>query len=167
MCKHLQWTSDFKCIHCHAFITTESIFSGVRNRNHCPYCLWSKHLDLHQAGDRLSACKAGMQPVGLTLKKTWKKYGIHEGGELMIIHQCTGCGSISINRIAADDGAERIFEIYEGSLKSGDNNRAGLQECGVIALGPRDREIVFTRLFGLDHCCLDRVPALLCTCEDF
>jgi hypothetical protein len=47
----------------------------VRNRNHCPYCLWSRCLDLFRAGDRLSACKAPMQPVGLALKHTRKKYG--------------------------------------------------------------------------------------------
>jgi hypothetical protein len=47
---------EFKCGHCHAFVSMEPILSGVQNRNHCPYCLWSRHLDLYEAGDRLSAC---------------------------------------------------------------------------------------------------------------
>jgi RNHCP domain len=67
--------NGFKCVHCHGFVSLASGLSGVRNRNHCPYCLFSRHLDLHAPGDRLSACKALMQPVGLTIKAVRKKYG--------------------------------------------------------------------------------------------
>ncbi len=63
------YNKDFKCIHCHHLVPADSLVSGVINRNHCPYCLYSRHLDLHQAGDRLSACKSQMQPVALTFKR--------------------------------------------------------------------------------------------------
>src|SRR5512137_2268473 len=65
----------FKCVFCHVFVSAEPALSGVQNRNHCPYCLWSRHLDLLRPGDRLAACKEKMKPVGLTFKKTAKKYG--------------------------------------------------------------------------------------------
>jgi hypothetical protein len=89
-----------------------------------------------------------MQPVGLALKRGQKKYGHAQGGELMLIHHCTGCGSVSINRIAADDIAERIYEVFEDSLKIDDNDRARLAASGVLALGAEDRNLVTRRLFG-------------------
>jgi hypothetical protein len=143
-----RWIKDFKCSHCHRYVSTDPLLSGVKNRNHCPYCLWSKHLDLYQAGDRLSACKAGMQPAGLALKRSRKKYGQVQGGELMLIHLCTGCGSVSINRIAADDDAERIYEVFEHSLTIDDHHRTRLAASGVLALEVCDLDLVSRRLFG-------------------
>jgi hypothetical protein len=148
MIKDFRRVKDFKCIHCHGYVYGESLLSGVSNRNHCPHCLWSKHLDLDQAGDRLSACKAGMQPVGLALKRSRKKYSREQSGELMLIHHCTGCGSVSINRIAADDDAERIYALFDDSLRIDDNYRAGLAARGVLVLGAEDRSLVSRRLFG-------------------
>ena len=60
--------------HCHVIVSSAHLLSGVNNRNHCPYCLWSCHLDLYTAGDRLSACKAPMKPIGLTMKRSRNKY---------------------------------------------------------------------------------------------
>ena len=97
---------DFRCAHCHNIVPAAHIVSGVNNRNHCPYCLWSFHLDLFVAGDRLSACKGQMRPIGLTMKKSRNKYQIKSRGELMLIHECIECRTLSINRIAADDDPE-------------------------------------------------------------
>ena len=52
-----QQVVGFTCIHCKREISSDPILSGVNNRNHCPYCLHSRHVDLYQAGDRLNACK--------------------------------------------------------------------------------------------------------------
>ena len=93
--------ASFRCIHCGAHVVTSPLYAGVLNRNHCPYCLWSRHLDLFAAGDRLCACKAPMRPLGLTLKQSRKKYVREDGGELMLIHACIECNNLSINRIAA------------------------------------------------------------------
>ncbi len=139
--------NGFKCIHCHVFVSSEPALSGVQNRNHCPYCLWSRHLDLERPGDRLAACKEKMKPAGLALKRTRKKYG-PQVGELMLIHQCLECGKISINRIAADDVASTLFELFERSLGLEARVKASIEAAGVQMLGEQDREVVRTRLFG-------------------
>lgn len=142
-----QMTSDFKCKHCHQYISTDPALSGVNNRNHCPYCLYSRHLDLFEAGDRLSACKGEMRPVGVTLKQARKKYG-RQQGELMLVHQCIDCGKISINRIAADDIAENMLSVYHASLHLDAPTRSMIEENGVQLLAASDTAIVSARLFG-------------------
>lgn len=146
----LSWPAPdgFKCAHCRTYVSCEPLLAGVQNRNHCPYCLWSRHLDLERPGDRLAACREKMQPVGLTLKRRPKKYGT-ERGELMLIHVCLDCGKVSINRIAADDLADRLFEVFEASLKMERPMRTRLEACGVEVLGKKDRNVVSERLFGL------------------
>lgn len=139
--------SDFRCKHCLAYVSTDPSLSGVNNRNHCPYCLHSRHMDLYEAGDRLSACKSEMRPVGLALKKTNKKYGKQQG-ELMIIHHCTGCGSISINRTAADDDADTILGIFARSQRLDPQVKARIAQSGIQPLTALDEEIVCARLFG-------------------
>ncbi len=138
---------DFRCAHCGGLVSSAHFVSGVHNRNHCPYCLWSRHLDLYSAGDRLSACKAPMQPVALTLKRRRDKYGLGRG-ELMLVHQCGGCGSLSINRIAADDDARTLLGIFSASAALPARTRDLVQAGGIELLGPGDLPLVQLRLFG-------------------
>jgi hypothetical protein len=126
--------SGFHCSHCRAYISTDAMLSGVQNRNHCPYCLWSRHLDLYEAGDRLSACKAVMKPIGLTIKQTRKKYASGQPGELMIVHLCTECGSLSINRVAADDDARTIRDVFEDSFRLDAQTISRLENSKVMVL---------------------------------
>ena len=139
---------DFVCMHCHNFVSAETALSGVQNRNHCPYCLSSRHLDLFESGDRLSACKAPMQPVALTLKKTNKKYAGSRSGELMLVHQCQDCGRISINRIAADDNVAAVFEIFEGSRQLDMSLKVVLARSGVSILEAGHQLLVREQLLG-------------------
>jgi DNA-directed RNA polymerase subunit RPC12/RpoP len=139
---------DFKCIHCKQMISADIALSGVNNRNHCPYCLHSRHLDLYEAGDRLSACKGEMKPVALTLKRTRNKYGNNRGGELMIVHLCVECGKVSANRIAADDIADFVLEIYHHSLRMEKSTRTCFAEKGVEILTRADGDVVRARLYG-------------------
>ena len=141
---------DFKCGHCHAIVSSAHILSGVNNRNHCPYCLWSCHLDLYAAGDRLSACKGQMKPIGLTMKLGRNKYRLESRGELMLIHQCVDCGVLSINRIAADDDADTVIAIYHESLSWGHSSHALCQAHGIVMLKLEDTEVVYTQLYGYD-----------------
>ena len=104
------FNADFTCKHCGRYVSARTAISGVVNRNHCPYCLHSRHVDLFKPGDRLCACKGVMAPVGLTVKRSRDKYARGLNGELMLVHRCTACGTLSINRIAADDDAVRIME---------------------------------------------------------
>jgi hypothetical protein len=145
--EQFQRTFGFKCIHCHAYISSDPDLSGVQNRNHCPYCLWSKHVDLNESGDRLAACKAPMQPAGLCLKRVPKKYG-DQNGELMMVHLCCDCGSFSLNRIAADDDTASIFDIYTQFCLSNKTALKTLNGGEICPLGEEDAILVTSRLFG-------------------
>ncbi|MDD5769482.1 MAG: RNHCP domain-containing protein [Candidatus Gracilibacteria bacterium] len=63
-------------------------------RNHCPFCLYSKHLDLEFPGDRKSDCFGLMKPIGIDYKKNkgW-----------MIKHSCQKCGKEILNKVSPDD----------------------------------------------------------------
>ena len=139
---------DFRCTHCQVSVSSTHIISGVNNRNHCPYCLWSCHLDLFAAGDRLSACKAPMKPIGLTVKQGKNKYQHELPGELMLIHECMECKTLSINRIAADDDSATLMVIFQESLRLGHQLHKICQENGISLLSIRDTELVHTQLYG-------------------
>ena len=145
---HLATFGDFKCAHCRVVVPSAHLVSGVNNRNHCPYCLWSCHLDLYAAGDRLSACKAPMKPMGLTLKAGRKKYQRSTRGELMLIHLCTECSVLSINRIAADDDAETVLAVFQESLALAHQTHILCEENGIVMLKAGDAKIVYTQLYG-------------------
>ncbi len=88
----------FICIHCGASI--EPLEHGSY-RNHCPICLYSKHVDRDGPGDRLSPCQGPMRPDHLDqdTKRGW-----------MIVHICETCGKTIPNKAADDD---QIIEFME------------------------------------------------------
>jgi DNA-directed RNA polymerase subunit RPC12/RpoP len=137
----------FRCTRCKAWVESDPEVAGVKHRNHCPYCLYSRHLDRDKPGDRRSDCRAAMRPVGLTLKASHNKYG-SDDGELMLIHHCLGCGALSINRIAADDNAEQILAVFEASAALKQDLRVDLARQGIHPLNPGDLNLVLMRLFG-------------------
>ena len=139
---------DFRCMHCHMVVSSAHMLSGVNNRNHCPSCLWSCHLDLFAAGDRLSACKAPMRPIGLTMKKSRNKYQPEPRGELMLIHECVDCKSLSINRIAADDDSATVMDVFQRSLAPGHEVQIRCQENGIRILDREAAQLVSTQLYG-------------------
>jgi hypothetical protein len=65
---------------------------GTTSRNHCPGCLYSRHVDVNP-GDRASKCGGMMRPVGV---ETDGKRGF------VIVHRCERCGEVRRNRSAAD-----------------------------------------------------------------
>lgn len=81
----------FTCVCCKQPVPTNSY--GTQNRNHCPACLWSRHVDA-AIGDRNSGCNQPMEPIAIMVGR---------GGEWSIVHRCTGCGTLRHNRIAGDD----------------------------------------------------------------
>jgi hypothetical protein len=105
-------------------------------------------MDWLEAGDRLSGCRAPMQPIGLTTKRSKNKYARERDGELMLIHRCTGCAKIVINRIGGDDSTAAILEIFDSSCVSGALLYAELDASGVSILTADDRDLVERRLFG-------------------
>lgn len=69
-------------------------------RDHCPFCLYSKHVDL-LPGDRLNPCKGLLKPVGIEkFKNTYK-----------IIYKCEKCNEIHKNISANDDNMNLIIEL--------------------------------------------------------
>jgi hypothetical protein len=139
---------SFQCLHCHYHVSTEPLYAGVQNRNHCPYCLWSRHVDWKEAGDRLAVCRAEMQPVGLAVKLTRKKYAPAGGGELMLVHLCRECGKVSINRLASDDDPEKVLEIFENSLDLGDVQPLPVTLGRIAPLQRSEVRLVEVQLFG-------------------
>ncbi len=145
-----QKNGGFRCNHCSGWVTT-SEYIGTHHRNHCPSCLWSKHVDLKKAGDRKASCGAGMEPVGLTFKQEgFDKYGRPRQGELMVIHHCTNqeCGKISINRIAGDDNPAVILKVFEASQTMDRGLRDDIINAGIKLLTKSDEEEIRTQLFG-------------------
>ncbi|HEU4715895.1 MAG TPA: RNHCP domain-containing protein [Candidatus Saccharimonadales bacterium] len=131
----------FRCSHCKNWVSINS-YIGTANRNHCPHCLWSKHVD-EQKGDREATCHGGMKPIGLTFKHE----GMRRQGELMFVHECMGCGKLSINRIARDDDNDGVVGIFESSKYDRRLARL-LQGAGIHLLDAGDEEEVRLQLFG-------------------
>lgn len=141
---------DFKCLNCNKWVLTNDLI-GTKHRNHCPFCLWSRHVDSKRAGDRVSSCKSVMKPIGLTFKhEGYNHYSQIREGELMLIHQCTNpeCGKITINRIAGDDNVESILRVFEQSLNIDHSVRKILNNSGIKFLSGKDRGKIQTQLFG-------------------
>ncbi len=69
-------------------------------RDHCPNCLYSKHVDINP-GDRANKCCGLLVPVGIEkYKNTYK-----------IIYKCSKCGQIHKNIMASDDNMEKIIDL--------------------------------------------------------
>ena len=84
---------------------------GYSSRNHCPFCLWSLHLDVNP-GDRASECGGKMEPVRVEIDSK-KGY--------VIIHKCTKCGEIRRNRTAHEasvqpDSLKLIIKLSSGGF---------------------------------------------------
>jgi hypothetical protein len=95
----LKQPRSFRCNHCRLDVPTDA--PGTAHRNHCPNCLWSRHVD-DDPGDRASDCLASMEPIAITVRKD---------GEWVLIHRCNGCGTLSSNRIAGDDNPLLLVRI--------------------------------------------------------
>ncbi|MCB1646758.1 MAG: RNHCP domain-containing protein [Pseudomonadales bacterium] len=83
--------NSFRCVNCRQIISTRVM--GTEHRNHCPLCLWSKHVDEHP-GDRLAQCQGRMEPISVWVKSNQ---------EWALVHRCSSCSTVKTNRIASDD----------------------------------------------------------------
>jgi Zn finger protein HypA/HybF involved in hydrogenase expression len=73
---------------------------GYSCRNHCPKCLYSKHVDVNP-GDRMETCQGLLKPIGIENGK--KGY--------VIVYRCTKCGAIRKNISAKDDDMAQIIRV--------------------------------------------------------
>jgi DNA-directed RNA polymerase subunit RPC12/RpoP len=92
--------TPFICGHCGRRVGP--LPSGGRNRNHCPYCLYSRHVDGERSGDRASSCKGMMEPIGLFERPN---------GEEVITHRCLVCDYERFNRVGADDDEAAVAAL--------------------------------------------------------
>ena len=76
----------FICAHCGKRVEP----LGYTSRNHCPFCLWSVHVDVNP-GDRANDCGGALEPVSV-LPDPKKGY--------IIVHRCTRCGALRRNKAA-------------------------------------------------------------------
>lgn len=97
MLKDKQFTrkkEDFVCENCDAHV------EGSGYTNHCPKCLWSKHVDIHP-GDRRSLCDSLMEPTSVEQKR----------GEYVIVHTCKKCGHNKRNKVESNDDFDEVIRI--------------------------------------------------------
>jgi hypothetical protein len=138
----------FECKNCRAWVSSTNLI-GSKNRNHCPICLWSMHIDDKVPGDRNSNCKGMMEPIALTFKQEgFDKFGKKKQGELMIIHQCQKCNKISINRIAGDDNVDKILRLFENQISFVKKYNNLLRKYNITPLTRINEKDIKTQLFG-------------------
>lgn len=142
----------FICSNCHKFVSTDT-FIGTRYRNHCPFCLWSTHVDFDRSGDRKANCSGLMAPVGLTFKhEGFDKYtGKPRQGEVMVIHRCVNCGHISINRTASDDNNDLLLDLLKKNNSQDEQIAEELVSENIERLGQKDEQEVRNQLFGKEN----------------
>ena len=87
---------EFVCENCGELVSP----LGYTARDHCPHCLYSKHVDI-MPGDRKNECKGLLKPIGIEkFKDTYK-----------ILYKCTSCNEPHKNIMAKDDNMELIIEL--------------------------------------------------------
>ena len=86
----------FTCENCHKQVDKLNYTA----RDHCPYCLYSKHVDINP-GDRKNTCQGLLEPIGIEkYKNTYK-----------IIYKCSKCHQIHKNKVATDDDNNLIIQL--------------------------------------------------------
>lgn len=98
--KFIKNVEDFNCEHCNAEV------KGDGYTNHCPKCLWSKHVDVYP-GDRKSECNGLMKPVKFE----------KEGNDYIITHRCQKCDHTKRNKMSRDDNFDTALTISHPASK--------------------------------------------------
>ena len=89
--------NSFICENCGKFV--EAL--GYSCRNHCSYCLYSKHVDINP-GDREETCHGMLKPIGIEITN-------RKG--FVIIYKCVKCGKTRKNKAANDDNMDIIINL--------------------------------------------------------
>ena len=96
----LAFARSFQCGHCGVEVSLDA--PGTTHRNHCPGCLWSRHLDRNVPGDRKADCSGGMEPIAVTVRgdRRW-----------VLVHRCIDCGRLRLNKTAGDDNVLQLMRL--------------------------------------------------------
>jgi RNHCP domain len=92
--------NSFRCGHCRLDVSMRAY--GTAHRNHCPNCLWSRHLDDDAPGDRDADCGSLMEPIAVSVRGD---------GEWVLVHRCAGCDELRLNRTAGDDNPLLLLRL--------------------------------------------------------
>ena len=96
MKRFLENDEEFICENCGKKVD-KLVYSS---RDHCPYCLYSKHVDI-LPGDRSIECRGLLKPIGIEkYKDTYK-----------IIYKCDKCHEMHKNIVANDDNYDEIINL--------------------------------------------------------
>jgi len=91
----------FVCEHCGTKVM------GGRYVDHCPQCLWSKHVDKKIPGDRASLCGGLMEPIGV----------IQKHGHWRIVYKCLECGIKRVVDAVSKDNLTEIIKLSQIPLQ--------------------------------------------------
>jgi hypothetical protein len=94
-------TENFTCGNCGFKV------KGDGYTNHCPKCLYSKHVDINP-GDRAEKCKGMMEPVNLEVEK----------GEYILTQKCQKCGAEKRCRTSEKDEISALTALSERLVKN-------------------------------------------------
>ncbi|HEY0907765.1 MAG TPA: RNHCP domain-containing protein [Candidatus Paceibacterota bacterium] len=92
--KFTRTIEDFTCGNCGLEV------KGNGYTNHCPKCLWSKHVDKNP-GDRLEECGGLMKPIAIA----------KEGKDFVITHRCLRCGFERRKKVEEGDDFDAVIKI--------------------------------------------------------
>ncbi len=94
MKKFTRRVEDFTCAHCGAHV------SGNGYTNHCPNCLYSRHVD-NNPGDRTAECGGLMRPITAE----------PNGDRFIITHKCDKCSKTIRQHSAPNDNIDAIINL--------------------------------------------------------
>ncbi len=98
MKKFIKKVENFVCENCKKEIV------GNGYTNHCPYCLYSKHIDINP-GDRSCDCLGLMEPIDI----------LQKNGEFIILHKCQKCNFERKNKVEENDDFSVVVKISKNN----------------------------------------------------
>lgn len=91
----LRVKENFKCEKCGYQVM------GDGYTDHCPECLWGKHVDREIPGDRKSECRGLMEPIGVMYKSE----------KFKILYRCQKCGHEFWVKEGKGDNRELLLKL--------------------------------------------------------
>lgn len=92
--RFIKTVENFICDQCGATVI------GNGFTNHCPVCLFSKHVDINP-GDRRETCEGIMVPVSV----------LQDSDGWIIIHECARCKARKRKRAEPNDNFEALLAV--------------------------------------------------------
>jgi Zn finger protein HypA/HybF involved in hydrogenase expression len=96
----IRTVEDFTCEHCGHHV------EGNGYTNHCPHCLYSKHVD-NEPGDRAATCGGMMPPTHVEYEKR----------EWILTHTCERCRHTKRNKMTREDRMDVAVTLIEKKEK--------------------------------------------------